>query len=72
MEPIHALPGIESPLSLIMAVAKGKEEGVGRGVGSREGGAGGGAVPVLGAVAIALSYERMVYSRTSQSNKHRF
>ena len=40
MEPIHVLLGVESPLSLIMAVFEGKKEGVGRGVGGGEGGAG--------------------------------
>ena len=40
MEPIHVLLGVESPLSLIMAVVEGEEERVGRGVGGRERGAG--------------------------------
>ena len=40
MEPVHVLLGIESPLSLIMAVVEGEEEGVGRGVWGRERGAG--------------------------------
>ena len=69
MEPIHVLLGVESPLSLIMAVFEGKKEGVGRGVGGREGGAGWGAVPVLWAVAIALSYERMGLNRMKQETR---
>ena len=73
MEPVHVLLGVESPLNVVVwegqgdrvtRVLEGEEKWVWRSVGSREGGTRGRAVPVLWAVAIALSCERMGLSRT--------
>ena len=51
----------------LVRVLEWEEERIWRGVGSREGGTGRGAVPVLRAVAIALSCERMDLNRKQQT-----